>query len=284
MTIIDCENSGRGFHFCRGEDSLSILMGFTVKNGFSTDDGGGISCEESSPTIASCTILRSWAYYDGGGIYCKRSEPTITNCTIKENAAYIFGGGICCYKSDPTITNCIILGNRSDWSGGGIYSLESDPIVSNCIVSKNAAFWGGGIYCYESFDPVVINCTISENTSCWGGGIFCEDSSPTITNCILWEDSPNEIYIESGTAAITFSDIQGGVEGEGNIDEDPCCVMYHGFQYLLRPKSPCIDTGDPDISDTLYDWHPLIPSWYKDGKRSDMGAYGGPKNHKWFTR
>lgn len=57
--------------------------------------------------------------------------------------------------------------------------------------------------------------------------------------------------------------------------------MY-GFEYLLKPGSPCIDTGDPSIEDALYDRHPRWPDWYPDGARSDMGAYGGPGNRGWL--
>jgi len=55
-----------------------------------------------------------------------------------------------------------------------------------------------------------------------------------------------------------------------------------GFDYLLRPGSPCIDTGDPSVEDSLYDWHPRWPDWYPNGARSDMGAYGGPGNSGWL--
>jgi parallel beta-helix repeat protein len=41
---------------------------------------------------------------------------------------------------------------------------------------------GGGISCYQS-SPTIINCHISNNSARRGGGIYCYDSSPTITNC-----------------------------------------------------------------------------------------------------
>jgi hypothetical protein len=31
--VIDCQNSGRGFYFHSGEDTLSILEGISIKNG-----------------------------------------------------------------------------------------------------------------------------------------------------------------------------------------------------------------------------------------------------------
>ena len=82
--IIDCEGSGRAFHFCWGETSMYGIQGFTIKNGGGVNYGGGIACDSaSSPTISNCTILDCSAVYEGGGIDCYwNSSPIITDCTI----------------------------------------------------------------------------------------------------------------------------------------------------------------------------------------------------------
>lgn len=48
----------------------------------------------------------------------------------------------------------------------------------------------------------------------------------------------------------------------GNISVDPMFVSENN--YHLKQDSPCINTGDPEITDN-------------DGSRSDMGLYGGPR-------
>ena len=61
-TIIDCEGDGSGFYFHSGEQEDSIVSGLTIKNGHGIEgifyliDGGGIYCENSSPTIDNCII------------------------------------------------------------------------------------------------------------------------------------------------------------------------------------------------------------------------------------
>ncbi|HDR91492.1 MAG TPA: T9SS type A sorting domain-containing protein, partial [candidate division Zixibacteria bacterium] len=50
--------------------------------------------------------------------------------------------------------------------------------------------------------------------------------------------------------------------GANIIFDDPMFVGGTPFDFHLAPGSPCIDTGDPSITDS-------------DGTRSDMGAYGG---------
>jgi hypothetical protein len=107
----------------------------------------------------------------------------------------------------------------------------------------------------------------------------------TAVNCILWNNTPQQIGgLDNGSINIIYSSIQDGWPGVGNIDMDPLFYSkpIRGYEYLLTPDSPCIDTGDPRIEDRLFDRHPEWPGWYPDGARSDMGAYGGPYNRNWI--
>ncbi len=186
------------------------------------------------------------------------------------------GGGINCYDSDPTITNCTISQNRASGSsycdGGGIRFVESNPTITNCTISENfSENDAGGIYANSIM--TITNCTISGNQAMErGGGIYGSDPDTTIKNCILWGNSaPSgpEILVFSGSPMVTYSDVQGGWEGVGNIDADP--LFVEAGDYHLTEGSPCIDAGDPD---PLYDdlCHP--PSMGTE--RNDMGVFGGP--------
>ena len=80
------------------------------------------------------------------------------------------------------------------------------------------------------------------------------DSSPALTNCILWGDTPEEIFNndEASVPVVTYSDIQGGYDGTGNIDDNPLLVDPANGDFHLHPCSPCIDAGDneaPDLPD-----------------------------------
>jgi hypothetical protein len=48
----------------------------------------------------------------------------------------------------------------------------------------------------------------------------------------------------NSTPVVTYSDIQGGYPGAGNIDEDPLLAAPGSGDFHLMPGSPCIDTGD----------------------------------------
>ena len=194
-TVIDCENSGRGFYFSNYEGQNSRLGGFTIRNGRVDGDGGGIYCYAASPTMTDCTITNcsTQGLYvkEGGGISCKSwSSPTIVNCAISQNYANWAGGGISCRsESSPTIVNCPITGNVGAAGGGGIScNSESSPTITNCTISGNRAeSLGGGIDCLNRSSPTILNCIITGNVADFyghalGGGIHCS-SSTTILNC-----------------------------------------------------------------------------------------------------
>jgi len=194
---------------------------------------------------------------------------------------------------DASVDGDTVLVADGTYAGAGNKNLDYEGRAIT-IVSENGPYFttidcegdGRGFYFRnaETSFSKLDGFTITNGHASLGGGIRCVHSSPTIKNCILWNDTPQEVYVESGYPVITFSDVQGGWEGEGNINRDPLFILksWFGFDYGLRTSSPCIDSGDPPIEDEIYDRHPLCPDWYVNGARSDMGAFGGPGNIGWL--
>jgi hypothetical protein len=91
-----------------------------------------------------------------------------------------------------------------------------------------------------------MNCTVADNdgNTEGTGGIFSEDDSPiTVVNSILWGNTPTQV--NTGVApSITYSDVQGGHAGTGNINANP--VFLGPGDYHIFLASPCVDTGTPD--------------------------------------
>ncbi len=262
--------------FSTGEGPASVLSGFTISGG-----NTGILCQGTSPTITNCILTGNFSTGAGGGICCQNySYPTITNCIISRNSA-LEGGGL--YYGQPVPPPPPPL-------AGSAFSLTSDGIFEavNCIVTGNTAQKGGGMY-NSGTAPALTNCIFSGNLATYnGGGIYNYSSNPMLSNCILWADLPAEIYVEStGTPVITYSDVQGGWPGTGNINADPLFVDIEGPDNIigtaddnlrLSADSPCIDTGDnasvPSGITADFDSRPRIADGdCNDTQIVDMGPY-----------
>jgi hypothetical protein len=244
--------------------------------------GGGMFNDAALLNVINCAFSgnsTTGQYSEGGGMYNAITVLRAINCTFSNNSAR-HGGGMFNEQCFEKILNCIFSGNSAG-NGGGMCNHQEFYggyyFVWNCTFIENTANNGGGVHnqVYLSDSFIFTNCTFSENSANSGGGMYNEWLDETVVNnCILWGDIPDEIY---GGASVTYSDVEGGNTGVGNIDADPLFVSFNGFDYLLGRGSPCIDAGDPDIEDGK-NW----PIWYNNGLRSDMGAYGGPGNVGWL--
>lgn len=243
--------------------------------------GGGIYCgTNSNPIINGNTISgnsTSGIYGPGGGIFCAgNSNPTISSNIINGNSASDRGGGISCYESSPLITSNTIRDNTGG-DGAGIHFEISNSSIDGNIISNNVASDGAGILC-ESSTLELRNNIINDNSAslgenCIGGGINCRNSDLTIVNntlynnlandygggisCnegsnlegsnnILWANTSSngsQIYTFGGTIGFSYSDIEGGWEGEGNIDCDPQFCGPDTGNFYLDFNSCCVGAG-----------------------------------------
>ncbi len=79
-----------------------------------------------------------------------------------------------------------------------------------------------------------------------GGGIYnYTHEKPAITNCIFWNNSPDDIIdrFSSSPSIVTYCDIEGSHPGTGNISGVPLFVNPGSGDFHLLPNSPCIDAG-----------------------------------------
>jgi hypothetical protein len=247
-SVVVCEN---------GERANTILEGFTLTGGNAT--GGGMLNRNSSPTVKNCIIRNNASGDHGGGMYNHSASPTVTNCTFSQNTAGLHGGGMMNnVSSSPTVVNSVFSQNTAGAGGGGMAnSVSCSPLVSNCTFNNNASVQGGG-------------------------GMYNYFSSPTVTNCIVWANSPDQLFNEESSSAVSYSNIQNGFSGTGNISADPQFADPVGGDLRLLWFSASIDAGNnaavPAGVTTDLAGSPRIA----DGKGSgtagvDMGAYEYPQ-------
>ena len=274
--------SGNGVHGIDCNQSYSTIMG----NEIIDNTESGIYCYESDSIIVSGNTISGGLF----GIWYHFSSGQIRNNAISLSSAY----GIICYEnSDPQIDNNIIsnidiagiaCGNDSDPQiddniisdinyYGIVCSNDSDPHVRNTFI-RNTLYYC--IYCMGSTNPEVINTTMVGT----GGFVDCSPNSTcTIENSILWDF--NNVATSGSGISITWSCVQGGYIGTGNISTNPMFTGTGEMPYALSwtnfpqndaTKSPCIDTGDPDPNGNGNDWLTDPDDRDPDQSRMDMGA------------
>ncbi len=119
----------------------------------------------------------------------------------------------------------------------------ADPQITNCLFYENYATLGGAAILASNAKPAIANCTFVDNVSGVGGGaIHCPNGKPIVTNCIMRGNLP--IEINGDDATVTYSNVKGGFEGEGNIDADPLFLDPEDLDFRIDNGSPCIDAGD----------------------------------------
>ncbi|MBU0756353.1 MAG: DUF5123 domain-containing protein, partial [Planctomycetes bacterium] len=156
---------------------------------------------------------------------------------------------------DLTLINCGFFGNTAQYDGGVMYLQWCDPVIKNCTFADNSALGDGGMMYHYNHTFV-----------------------PTVTNSILWNNTPQEIY-NSGTTSptVTYCCVQGGCPGTGNIDEDPLLIDPNNGDFHIPANSPCVDAGSnyyvPVELTTDFEGDPRIVDGDGDFTETvDMGA------------
>jgi hypothetical protein len=308
LTIINCEGSWldfhRGFYAHQGEDSTTVIEGFTIINGYAPFNapggksaGGGILCiNGSSPTIRDCVLYDNYAAGSGGGLACfDGSSPRVIGCTFLDNSALSdpnvsfigYGGGIMCRSSSPVFIECIVASNRAN-VGGGLSCDSAAPMLDYCEFSDNAAEiyettepispgLGGAVYLSQS--TVSMNyCLINSNRAragmnaaqagADGGAISAINSSLNLGNCTLYGNIAEkyDVVTPGNGAGLHLSESSAQVENTIIANNDGGkAVACEYSDPLLAPVFLCSDIYDNELGD----WTDSIASQYgNDGNFS----------------
>jgi len=275
-TIIDGNQSGSVVIFDSGEDTTSVLYGFTITGGTSWG-GGGIRCYSSGAKIIFNKITNNIvnagiATGPGGGIYANSLGQfyyiIIENNIISNNSTYghlSHGGGIRMKDMEGRIINNIIKQNYCRRLPGGGLSIEgcSLQIFNNTII-------------YNIADK-------THDFTGRGGGISAgQDDQSIIMNNIVWGNLWEEQIVSNENLDVVYCNVEGGYTGTGNIDVYPEFVDTASGDYHLANNSPCIGAGidSIEITGTWY-YCPLTdmegnPRPNPPGTMPDMGAYENP--------
>jgi hypothetical protein len=193
-TTILCAYENRGLRFRNGEDTTSVVRGFTVSRGQATLGGAILMEGNVRPRISDCVFEFNIAIEQGGGAYLSGARPVFRDCSFRGNeclsGAEPRGGAIACASyTDPLFVDCDFMENDAQISGGGVYSGLSDPDFLRCTFYGNTAFSGGGVYCDVGSHGTFTECTFASNYAYWGAGFLAQYSPTTLTDCIFIDNA-----------------------------------------------------------------------------------------------
>ncbi len=280
-TVLTYDNVYQGNSaYAYAENTSGSQRGYAYSYGGAIYCAGGSHIAITSETIEDNTSFaygidnasngRGYGYAYGGGLVCDDNavvdfglNVVITNNKAQaqgsgsSSASYAYGGGMAVLGPGAAvefdrmiIQSNIATASPSNIEVGGVYVNQTPVTIYNTFIVDHT---GDGLYLNNS-DATVINNTIAYN---FDYGIRVNGGSPTVKNCILW----GNLYDLSGVSA-TYSNIQSGDPGEGNLDP-PCDPLFISRDdYHIHPYSCCVDRG------TYYD----IPDHDFDGDARPFGA------------
>lgn len=266
-----------------GINNTALLEGFTIRHGHAdgasnNGKGGGIINRNTSPTIRHCVLFNNFATEQGGGIFNFIASPNVdsctfksnasetggavynsncpngsfTGCSFKENSATVSGGAMLNINSNFSVMNSHFIGNSTSVDGGAIANISSSPSFVNSVFTLNVAEDGAAFFNLSGSSPLITNCTFFANTANPSSGAIRNNTGtqPTLSNCILWGNG-REIVDNSPGAVVSYSIVEGGFAGTGNLDENP--LFVDSTDLRITPCSPAVDAGINSTNLTLSD-------------------------------
>jgi len=268
--------SGGAISFANTEAPAEVTITGSVFTGNSAAiNGGGIDmeiAENSSMTIADCTMSHNTAAALGGALYLSSQQTIITNSTMTGNTADT-GGAIAALGADLTVETSTLNSNKAvggatpdgfgAGEGGGLFVNGPTTVTNSTLSGNTAAGAGGGAY--VNYDILTVSSsTITGNTAPAGngGGIAtyggqAETAQATVTNSIIDKNHGDDVDLTQGTDPPGFVSNGYNLIGTGN---DVSAFNQPGDQTgVSQPKTgPLASNGGPTKTHALLPGSPAI--------------------------
>jgi hypothetical protein len=171
-TVVDCQNAAQGFLIQTGEGAGAVLEGFTIKYGYGVK-GGGIYCNNTSPTIRYNVISDCVATTSGGAIYMRFGTPTCYNNTIDGNNAPAGGGIALAGPSSAQIHHNIICSSLAGGAFSCMGTMTGTSVGCNDIIGNTGGNAICGTNAGNNFTMDPLFCGIPGS-----GNFFLQQTSP----------------------------------------------------------------------------------------------------------
>ena len=239
-----------------------------------------------SAKLDSCIVKNNSAYYTSA---LQAESSVITNSLFE-------GNGNCnnhiITLSKSRMYDCKMISNvNNTYSSDQIVYLSSGSTVERCLIDGNDTYYqtvyltgsstisnsqitkcrSRASYLIEIRDnSKMINCTVADNVSS-NQTVYCYNTPQILNSIVVGNKRTNNsesVYVNGAT--IKYSMIEGGANGEGNIDGSKSSAAFADASkgdYSLSGTSLCINAGT-DVADSL----DLNKNVRKQSEAVDMGA------------
>jgi hypothetical protein len=262
-------------------DSTLSIAGSTFRNNRTGGgDAGAINAVNGSVSVSDSLFEANIASGGSGGAISLRSAATLSvvGSTFIANQAQSGSGGAVAARDTGIITldRCTLRGNSApSGSGGGASGRGSAQLtITNSVLVGSLAPSGSGaaVAVRDTSGMNVINCTIIDS-----GQFAVRNSGSSNLNVA-------NTIVRGGTAPltlgsrinITYSNIEGGFAGTGNIDAPALFVNAAGGDYRLAAGSAGIDAGSNTAAAVLTLDLGGEPGFQDDAATADTGEGAAP--------
>ena len=267
-TILDCNQSGRGFIANSGETMNTLIKGIQIKNGKTNTAPLGYASaifveDNSGLKIIECIFQSN---IEGcirfGDTEVSGPQSAIENCAFIQNqqscitadkksfytescffygntsTGELFGNG---HVANPAqyYQNCVFKCN----SGNIIGALGHGKLMSNSLFIGNTSTQGT-IYMGTNWSGTntVDHCTFYNNTCNYYNSGWYDHTGQVLSSIFYPGNARN--HVSGNQGQIPFSNSLGNnISGNGNIQGNPLFVNPGANNFNLQSGSPCIGTG-----------------------------------------
>ncbi|MFZ2653328.1 MAG: choice-of-anchor Q domain-containing protein [Victivallales bacterium] len=201
----------------KGEDPLKTIIKGPSPYGTTSDTGQMLNVTQNTAfSLINCTVE---LYGD--------QQPIISYDADKNNNSVSFENVI--FRDNDTGSKSLIAPNAGIQRGTSVY-------MFNCVFYRNVAAYaaelkGNPLYCY--------NNTVVDNT---GGGLLASGSGNSLLKNNTVRGNSTQIVL-SAPGSVTYSNVQWGFSGTGNIDSAESYIDAANGNFRLVTGSPGINAG-----------------------------------------
>ena len=300
-TVIDGQYQRRGVSCHSGETILTVIRGFTIRNGYTVpydynnsgaityDEafGGNMSVRYCSVRVVKCNLLNGLGYNQyignaaagyGSGIAMLSSSSIMEGCRFAGNTGGVVQCVVTCFWGAPTLTDCVITDNQ----GYGVFAGQAGLrlTMTRCQVLGNTG--SGVVVNYaNNYESILTDCVIAGNDST---GVSAYLSKVSLHGCSVHDNVGGYSVNTSFPGTIATSQICGNaqfqvsgnwVDGGANLISDLC--QDSDGDGVLDGSDNCPTTPNPIQEDCNADGMGDVCE-IASGAASDFNSNGLPDN------